>query len=783
MQDPSYGVPNHLAQHVHLVSNQQFPFVGRMHIQQAFKYLFDAPQVVKQHATMSWRYLTAPRDGTVFLTWISPRYNEQFPSDGFLWAGPEERMVQEISGYTIEIAVQHAGYQPQVDSLANHRRTRYRLVQKNPNVNANPPDRNLWLVHYSQAEPNRTLQAGQVQVSRLQQVQIQQRALIEREGQLEHKEFMLHDRDRWPTLRTMRPGSQGMVQGQGNMPPNAMAHMGNPRFGGQHYQQQAQAAVGPSPAKRQRTSMTGAPQAVAQMPEYQDLDVEEEYALGDYLDVLSQRDVSKARYVQHHEWMEEVFSSPYAANQIEPVYLGFGLMGELSGLTKGVFETVEKAAKQYYENAKVEDQSVVQAKISPDQVKDFEKKVNEYLDDGQAEIKRMKEEHAKRMEEWRKGKSITKAEKRLRNARWVEDGTRQSPLNGFASGRGSAEKADDIVKEVETSLGTSIVGKPVSKMVEKGGFKEKIVQPEPEPEPAPVSNGNFEHMNGQNAGVQNPMQMSETARMQQTLQQQQEQHQQQQPPAPQQLQQPPQQPSAGQQPPINAAQQQPQQQQQQQPPSQPSAPPQPQSSMPDTTMDFPTDDNLDTMDTSNFEMEDIDMDIGSNVEINFNDSLDTSTPQNTSSGPGTAGHDASAPAQSALPSSTQPTQTATTQSAPAPQQSLDGATSGAPGQQQQQSQQQGNANQVAASSSAGGGAGDLSFHPTPGDDSAFDEFTAGDGFVDFGDGDEGLGGDMGGAGDGIDLDLGMEGSAFGDAFGGGNSLGGSGAGTPGQGGA
>lgn len=87
------------AQHVHLVSNQQFPFVGRMHIQQAFKYLFDAPQVVKQHATMSWRYLTAPRDGTVFLTWISPRYNEQFPSDGFLWAGPEERMVQEISGY------------------------------------------------------------------------------------------------------------------------------------------------------------------------------------------------------------------------------------------------------------------------------------------------------------------------------------------------------------------------------------------------------------------------------------------------------------------------------------------------------------------------------------------------------------------------------------------------------------------------------------------------------------------------------------------------------------
>ncbi|KAG8629564.1 hypothetical protein KVT40_003429 [Elsinoe batatas] len=739
MQDPSYGVPNPLAQHVHLVSNYNFPFSARLSLGQAFETLFKAPQIVKQHATMSWKYFNPPpRDGETFLTWISPRYNDVYPSDGYIWAGQEERVFQEMNGYTIEIAVQHAGYQPRHDAVANHRRARYRLVQKNPNVNAPPPDRNLWLVHYGPAEPQRMMQPSQIPISRLQQVQLAQRSQIESQGPLEQNQFMLHDRDRWPVLKGGRPGSQGVMPGQPGMPPNAMAHMANPRFGGQHYQQQAQAAVGPSPAKRQRTSMAAGPQAGPQLPEYHDLDAEDEFALGDYLDTLSQREVSKARYIQHHEWMEEVFSSPYAINQLEPVYLGFGLMGELAGLTKGVFETVEKAAKQYHESAKAEDQLVTPARVSADQVKDFETKVNTFLDEGQAQIKKMKDDHAKKMEEWRNGKTIIKAEKRLRNARWVEDGARQSSLNGLVGGREAAEPADVIVKEVETSLGSSIVSKPVNNLVERGGLKEKVAQPEPEP----VTNGTHDQFNG---AAHHQMQIAET-----NLQQQ----------APQGLS-GQSQSSTQQPPPAQVGQAAPQQQQppQQQNPSataQPPAPSEPQQSIEDTAMDFPTDD-LETMDTSNFEMEDIDMDIGDNTDFNFNDTLDTSTPQNTSM-PATSAQ--TNPAQPPVPS----TQTGTTQSVPAPQQGLDRST---------------------ATGGQGTDGADLSFHPTPGDNSAFDEFTAGDGFVDFGDGDDNLGGSGPGSlgqtpGGGLDLDLGLEGSAFVDAFHG--SLGGSGAGTPGQGG-
>lgn len=48
---------------------------------------------------MSWQYLNAPQDGQVNLTWIGPQMNGGFPTDGYLWAGPEERGVMDFAGY------------------------------------------------------------------------------------------------------------------------------------------------------------------------------------------------------------------------------------------------------------------------------------------------------------------------------------------------------------------------------------------------------------------------------------------------------------------------------------------------------------------------------------------------------------------------------------------------------------------------------------------------------------------------------------------------------------
>lgn len=71
----------------------------RMGLDVAFQYLSQAPQIVKQMAPMSWQYLNAPSDGTLFLTWAGPRTGNVCPTDGYVWAGQEEHVVQDFGGF------------------------------------------------------------------------------------------------------------------------------------------------------------------------------------------------------------------------------------------------------------------------------------------------------------------------------------------------------------------------------------------------------------------------------------------------------------------------------------------------------------------------------------------------------------------------------------------------------------------------------------------------------------------------------------------------------------
>ncbi|GAM85670.1 hypothetical protein ANO11243_036770 [Dothideomycetidae sp. 11243] len=607
------------------------------------------------------------------------------------------------------MAVQHAGFRPNIDAVACHQRRRYRLVQKNPNVNAGPPDRNLWLVHYSQAELQKTIPASQVVLSRLQQVQFSQRSYIESQGQLEHREFMLHDRERWPQLRFTGgrgiQAVQGFAQATPGAPgatPTAVPHMANPRFAPQQYQQQqAQAAVGPSPAKRQRTSVTAttpAP-APAPLPEYHDIEAEEEFAIGDYLDTLNQREVSSVRYIVHHEWMEEVFQSPFMTRQIAPAYLGFGLMGELSGLTKDVFETVSDAVKLYANTDEVPiDKMAVGGSIPAERLQEFEKRVNDFLDQGQTEIARMKEEHAKKMEELRKGRTLSKTEKRLRNARWASsDAAEPAVLNGLVSGKGTKEDAEQIVQEVSEQLGKQIVAQPVMNVVDEGGLRRRV-DPPPDP-PAADTPDNVADLDKQDNLPQPvtsetrpgtsgsmPGQTTTTAPSINTLQEQQ-----------------PQQPQLVETGATGTS-----------------------ANLPE----FDTDEHMDTLDESNFEIEGMDLDMGEGSDFHFGD--DTLG----------AGSSAATPQQQAQPQQQQqqaPTQPAVASAGP-------GATGVA--------QANPAASGAAPALSAVPGQPQEAQQQNPVEDAAFDDFTAG---IDFGPEAEGDDDDDLGA-------LGLDNSAFGDAF-------------------
>ena len=345
-------------------------------------------------------------------------------------------------------------------------------MSKNPSVHALPPDPSLWLVHYGQADPQHCFPASQLPLSHQSRQQMAERQWIESQGRLDRQDFMLHDREKWPQLnmpgRAAVPGVPAYNQNMYQQSP--MAHIGNPRFSGNFYQQAQQGHTGPSPAKRARQHPPAhAPaSAAALMAQDTSIEDEENVLLGDLLDHLTQRDISLTRYMQHHDWMDEVYSSPFATGKIVPMDLGFGLMGELAGLTEGLFDTPNSALEKTETKAK--DTPAEYKKVTSEQLQEFEKRVQAHKEKEQDEIARMKEEHARRMDSLRKSKSLVKAEKKLRNASWKPS---SSGNEFWRLEKTNDQNANQIVEQVEELLGGSIQAQKEATMISEGGYRKE----------------------------------------------------------------------------------------------------------------------------------------------------------------------------------------------------------------------------------------------------------------------------------------------------------------------
>ncbi|KAK7552651.1 hypothetical protein IWX49DRAFT_122334 [Phyllosticta citricarpa] len=483
MQDPSQGVPNFILPHVHLVSSYRYPTLATLSVEQAVEYLLNGPRIVKDGAPVSWQYFQAPPgDGTVFLEWQpTNQRGSMYASDGYMWADPEQTYTFDSQrGYTVEILVRRSGYRPGYEQVTLHQRHRYRLVHKaTPNGPMFEP--NLWIVHYSQSEPQARIPTSRIPLNAEMQRLVQERRFLEGQGQLARKEFMLHDRHNWPNI-SFAPGGQ-MPHGHGQ--PMGM-YPGNPMQPGpgfrqaQFYQQGQASAIGPSPAKRPRqmppTQMPGGvhpgmPPAAVGMHHDSTIEDEENTAIGDLLDHLTPRDISTMRYTQHHEWMEEVFSSPYAAGTIKPLDLGLGLMGGLAQLTDGILDTPAPqsivsghgGAKEY-------------EKLSVEKFKELEERVHNFIKEEEEQLEKMKAEHSKKMAALTKSKTYVEAERKLRATAFDEAQTNRG-LSGAppppASEDASGVKAGDIVQEVEKSLGVMITPRKNVNCIDKGGLIEQ----------------------------------------------------------------------------------------------------------------------------------------------------------------------------------------------------------------------------------------------------------------------------------------------------------------------
>ncbi|KAL9079514.1 MAG: hypothetical protein Q9157_001626 [Trypethelium eluteriae] len=490
MQSPGDGVPPMLLPHVHLLSRQTYPTMQQASLDIVTDFLSKAPTVTKEVAPMFWTYLTAPPDGTVILTWQPPNRGEMFGTDGYIWADSEHTFHAECRGFTIQCLVQRSGYKPGLERLAVHSRYRYRIVSKGPQ-NPSQYNPNLWIVHYKPADPDSRIPAQMVQVAPEVQNLLRNRQYLESQGQLARKEFMLHDQNNWPTVSI--PG--GGIPSNPYAQPGAM-YTGMGRGAPYGYNQpHPPNVIGQPPAKRPRVS--GQPPRPGAPTPGMDTSIEDEEntTIGDQLDHLTPQEISQVRYIQHHEWMEEIFSSPFAPTQIVPVDLGLGLVGELSALTDGFAEAPTKDTEPpprghigaQDENMAVDlikwkDGTVENAKLRTlrkEDVDEIEARVQTHIERTRREMEDMRKEHAKRMSDMlRKSKTLANAERRLRDAKGNEfngTGNEVWRLDSQPWSVGSKETISDVVQDVETKLGNKVQSRKDIVCVDKGGYLEPQV--------------------------------------------------------------------------------------------------------------------------------------------------------------------------------------------------------------------------------------------------------------------------------------------------------------------
>ena len=231
------------------------------------------------------------------------------------------------------------------------------------------------------------------------------------------KEFMLHDRASWPTINLPH----------GRAPSMSVA-----------------------PAHRRVPSMSAIPGEAS-------LEEEDDVARGDMLDLMTPRDISKTRYEQHHEWMEEILESQYPIGRIIPSDLGLGRKGELEALTSGFFESPTIP----FPEVKPEEKAII-GKMAPGQAEAFRSKATKKIADMREELEKMRQRHAKTMERLHQASTLGAAEKKLRTAS-AEDPPSQTPTE------------DEIVQEVEQALGKTVEHVTAIQVVERGGLDPRAV--------------------------------------------------------------------------------------------------------------------------------------------------------------------------------------------------------------------------------------------------------------------------------------------------------------------
>lgn len=387
---------------------------------------------------------------------------------------------------------QKTGYAPN-EPLAAHARRRYRLTSKFPNSTGARPDPCLWIIHYTRSDPGDQVPSGAIPIDMRIQQMMSTRQYLHSQGQIIQKDFMLHDRSNWPSIRFPTGPPRGGPMYGATAPqtrvPQTMA-----------YPVQQHPTAGP-PAKRVRTQQN-AGQGPAGNAAVLDADDEEDTSRGDIFDLITPKEISTSRYKQNHEWMEEILSSPYPINKIIPSDLGLGLRGELGNLTEGIFDAphnpieITDDLKPYPIEQDIVKFDYV-GQLDPGKADEFRKRTNERIAETNKEIEKMKAKHAKRLAKFQKGSLLSLCEKELRTA--VDNPSETGPEYWRLEGKIDEEedeegkviskvpaKVSDIVAKVEASIGRHAAAVKELIRIRDGGYEEIVAIPSPPPPAVPT---------------------------------------------------------------------------------------------------------------------------------------------------------------------------------------------------------------------------------------------------------------------------------------------------------
>lgn len=371
----------------------------------------------------------------------------------------------------LEMYNHKSGYGPG-EQFTAHARHRYRLLPPRMPTGGPQVDSSLWITHYCAAEPSDRVPSTYIPMNdpRVQQM-VSTRSYLQQQGAIMHKEFMLRDSAHWPQIQWPH-NNQGSVRGPG--------------YGGPVRTPQSVAypthvpASGP-PAKRARTNANAGQAPLGGAAPADMLDDEEETSRGDVFDHMTPREISLNRYKQNHRWLEEIINSPYSINQITPVDLGLGLKGPLASLTEGIFYAPSgdpDSDNHLYDYV---------GQLDEGKADEFRKRVNERIEADNAEMERMKRKHAKRLAKMKNGAAVILAEKALRTAAhdpsdvgqeyWRLEGRVDEDENGEKSMPTASGKVDDIVAQVEASLGRHAAAVQELLRIQDGGLEETVLIP------------------------------------------------------------------------------------------------------------------------------------------------------------------------------------------------------------------------------------------------------------------------------------------------------------------